>query len=678
MIVKHFQTTAERLAYDVTRADQGEKFQDVEDGIIYIATKVGRGEDVWAAMFGVPPPHAFARATVPFGASIAIDLDDASWFVVTLTGNATMANPINASDGARFSITIKQDSAGARQLSWSDEYRFDSEPQVSQYPYAVDRYWFSYDESDGLFYEESRTIGYRAPPPSTAHATIDSLGCKPGYFTGSMTAASDELVLSTLDHHFAVGDTIIVEVGGEAGAGARATVGVGGTWPETSFANVATLLASGDPGDSPGLGFFAAYAQTTGDVYYWDSGAWHIADPEAYFFTKFYPLALRATVTDVDGATLTLSADSVAATTNARVWFDCEPLVAAYLDVATPSLRVTPGQWALGINIGCELAGMHLFGDDRDSCILLSPRGCQSLRAIFTDTHNARIHDLTLKGNARTSGYSHGLPDYDIGRAPAVLTLMQGDDCEVSDVKVIDSMHNGFSFSFCSGGTATRVRYEATDEVLAYMGWRINASDCEDVTFESCEYDSDYLDSGYETFKSRNIQFLNCTSRNGMVATNGSADWLFDGLVVNIEADSMPNDPNEVLQSVFDHNNNINDDADDVYGGQIRNSTLTIEGNPGESFSAVISRHSVLDDDYPGATYGPGLVLRANGFATRCISAAVPSAQRVTVTGVIADGQVRVANGTVTGCAAPLIVWCPSSTSLGLGNSFDAFVEQCV
>src|SRR5262249_56411318 len=51
--------------------------------------------------------------------------------------------------------------------------------------------------------------------------------------TGTIAAASNSLTVANATG-FRVGDIILIEIGGEAGAGLRVTCGGGGTWPGPS------------------------------------------------------------------------------------------------------------------------------------------------------------------------------------------------------------------------------------------------------------------------------------------------------------------------------------------------------------------------------------------------------------------------------------------------------------
>jgi hypothetical protein len=70
---------------------------------------------------GVRP---YAPVTLTYGATVTTDVSQGTLFRVTLAGNATLANPINVSDGERVIWQITQDSTGNRALSYGGAFDF--------------------------------------------------------------------------------------------------------------------------------------------------------------------------------------------------------------------------------------------------------------------------------------------------------------------------------------------------------------------------------------------------------------------------------------------------------------------------------------------------------------------------------------------------------------------------
>ena len=65
--------------------------------------------------------------TLTYGSTVTIDMRDGNDFEVTLTGNATIANPTNLPSSGHTqggTIYITQDSTGGRTVSWGDSWQF--------------------------------------------------------------------------------------------------------------------------------------------------------------------------------------------------------------------------------------------------------------------------------------------------------------------------------------------------------------------------------------------------------------------------------------------------------------------------------------------------------------------------------------------------------------------------
>ena len=62
--------------------------------------------------------------TETYAASVALDMDDSNHFAITLTGNLTLANPINMDDGEvqHGTITLTQDATGGHTLSFGSNW----------------------------------------------------------------------------------------------------------------------------------------------------------------------------------------------------------------------------------------------------------------------------------------------------------------------------------------------------------------------------------------------------------------------------------------------------------------------------------------------------------------------------------------------------------------------------
>jgi hypothetical protein len=63
---------------------------------------------------------------VAYASTITIDVSTGSEFITTLTGNATLANPLNPSDGQTMTITVCQDANGSHTLAYGSAFLFSS------------------------------------------------------------------------------------------------------------------------------------------------------------------------------------------------------------------------------------------------------------------------------------------------------------------------------------------------------------------------------------------------------------------------------------------------------------------------------------------------------------------------------------------------------------------------
>lgn len=62
--------------------------------------------------------------TLTYGATLTLDMSAGNNYAVTLTGNATLANPTNLVAGQSGVITITQDGTGSRTLAYGSYWDF--------------------------------------------------------------------------------------------------------------------------------------------------------------------------------------------------------------------------------------------------------------------------------------------------------------------------------------------------------------------------------------------------------------------------------------------------------------------------------------------------------------------------------------------------------------------------
>lgn len=515
------------------------------------------------------------------------------------------------------------------------------------------------------------------------HIRLDDFGGRSIAIAGvSVTAESPVVNMGTAAHGFKVGNTMIVEPP-QCRRGI-VTDGIGGTWPAVGLANEAAILALGDPMESPPANHFSArYAQDTGAVYYYDAATWNAAPAVSYYRNTVYPLALRGVVIAVDGASVTLDVDAQQSATGCTAYFDCKPILDR-LSVSAPwgqyqgravHVFVPEGNWYVGERtVVANTTGLVIRGDGAAS-VLRAPLGVRSAMLSLTGSNDIELRDLSIRSNGLyTGGYHHGSVWYPQSLEAPALRSLQTDAPTIADVDVIDPLSGAISIEFQSDATVQDCSCTRSTVKAAYLIWDFVASNCADCTFLRCSWDSDTIAEAFETFLSDRVTFQDCTSRNGLLSSNGSQDWLIDGMTLDIEASSYPTgDAGEVLGAVFNHNNNIGRTATQVSGGQIRNSTLRILGavGGGDDFGQVIAHSSALSDAVGGATYGPGLAITVNAQPTDAIEHESTTAQALTINGVTTDGDVHIHNGTVDNLTAATLHYGSNTVTLGEGNDID-------
>lgn len=151
--------------------------------------------------------------------------------------------------------------------------------------------------------------------------------------TGSISSGSNSLVCNTVEN-WKVGDWAVVEIGAEPGLGQRGTVGVGGTWPILSYANLTAMNA-----DSGQIPFTFAWRRDNGAVYqfgggfqfYLSSFTYSLGDQVGYNGANYQSLINNNANNQPD---ISPSAWQVIA--NSGVWVPIDPVGSFYVAQAIP------------------------------------------------------------------------------------------------------------------------------------------------------------------------------------------------------------------------------------------------------------------------------------------------------------------------------------------------------
>jgi hypothetical protein len=306
--------------------------------------------------------------------------------------------------------------------------------------------------------------------------------------TGSMTAGSADLTVADV-MDFRVGDWVIIELGGEAGAGARGTIGVGGSWPTLSYANATAMNA-----DTSQINGKYCYLQDTTICYRWNLSAWVEISAAQYYWRKVAPKALWAEILSIAGDVLTLSKTATLTSTNANVYFDNWGIVREMVQGSDLTITLPEGTYYMSDVIGVvNRPNTIVRGAGMTRTILKSPLGVSHGGFYFNNSDNCTAKDFTLDLNWLNNGYGYR---YDNGRsflAGDTAALEEGqvvggnkigngcyfdgsDNCVARRVKSINAAQDGISANACSNFWAYDCEAYTTDPVPRYIQWQFNHS----------------------------------------------------------------------------------------------------------------------------------------------------------------------------------------------------------
>lgn len=366
---------------------------------------------------------------------------------------------------------------------------------------------------------------------------LRDLGCKALKTTGAIAAASQSLTVADATG-FEVGDPIILAVGGEAGEGERATVGVGGTYPALAYADLATMEA--DTGKPDGT---HAYRQDNGQAYVSYGGVW--SSPfYTYYNEKFIPVALKTTIEAIAGNVLTLADSSVAASTNGDVWFDNEPAMRlSGLTTQTPwvgaetdnlDVRLLDGDFAIGDDTRFDnYTGLTIYGGEESRVVV--PDGVLNGEFGAYLSTGVTARDFSYLGNGRDKGF---------GLANRVsFTTCEG--LVVERVNPTDGLTGGVIVYSTSEFTVQDCLGTMSQGWRSYVGVTVfEAVDCNSSAgqFVDCEVDSPSFIGGFEAFRSAGVEWIRPRGRNCYIAFNFSGGVIdTPDIVIEAMSDNGPN-----------------------------------------------------------------------------------------------------------------------------------------
>lgn len=236
-------------------------------------------------------PTAWPYVTVTEAPTTILDWNNGNSQVLTLTGNRTMAAPVNVVDGADIDLIVIQDGTGTRTLTWASVFIFENglAPILGTSPGSVDRFLLRYNLSlnrwtVGHFANLNAGAGTTVPITITggtidwnlsavigtliSPATINILVTAGAIMTAS-SSGTPSMDLSGLIS----GSTInLVNLGYITGRGGRGGRGGGGSYPGAGVTLTSGL--SGQPGGlaikGPGSG--CTFNITNANGFIWGGG----------------------------------------------------------------------------------------------------------------------------------------------------------------------------------------------------------------------------------------------------------------------------------------------------------------------------------------------------------------------------------------------------------------------
>lgn len=516
-----------------------------------------------------------------------------------------------------------------------------------------------------------------APNPMT----LSYLGAIEGSWVGSMSEGSNQLTLTTSNHPIRVGHDIIVQIGGEAGGGARGTVGVGGTWPPlaNALADEAAILASAPPDIPSNHGQPARWALDTGEVYFHQSSAWSQPHAAQYEQLVVLPLSLLATVVAVNGATLTLNRTASVETSGATVYIDAFRALSLALTSPHGEVRLD-GTYAVGSQFsGGSNPHVTLFGDSPDASELFSPLGCASLRLQIISSHDITLASFTARRVWTESAIWHGREGYFQAGAHTV-AVQTSERPALQGLRIIDGGFGSAALSFCSDGEIRGVEaiHSAGFYTRHYASWAVQLADCERCRIIDGSFDSDYVHEAFEIFKGEDCAVEGFVTRNGVGAINTSMRPAMSGLDVTLSAqlgaerDALdPFRPNAVLNL----NRAFAPSPAEAY--DISDSTFSIEAAPGGLITGVVAFHDAMAADGAASSL-TNVTIETNGHvhALGAISLG-PPVQDLDIDGLTTDGRVDLHYGSVANSTIPDLRYCGDSVTFGSGNNITSQTDVC-
>jgi hypothetical protein len=472
--------------------------------------------------------------------------------------------------------------------------------------------------------------------------------------TGTITSGSLSTITLADASGFSNGDTIIVELGGESGAGARGTKGVGGTWPALSHADATARTA--DTGQANNT---FSWTESTGNVYQWNGSSWVQRSPSTFYMTaKAIPRALVTTVSGKSGNTFTLATAATVATTNANVYKDNYATFAAAIasDGTSVDLQPNAGEFAFSRRIAIDTnngvrSGAWSITGHASGTTFFAPHGCRQMQVDFFGMASPAAWDLTIRSNWNgvdkfglwfpenpASPADWELKETNVPQGQTARACLTFQNCTNARARRIVTEHSFAAIVFFGGGSGNAMYdcLHAPPGNREYLGWHYQHADGSGGKIHRCNITADYLVNGMEFFQmSGTSEMVDCNHVNAVFAFNstGACNVTRCGVTVqaNSQRDQLSFGGTSDTVKCFDLNGNvnasfaglgspivftdcritatasINADGDKPEGFNIsnHNTDVTITGTQAVPSEAYYSSHLAMGSFTPG-TYSQG------------------------------------------------------------------------
>jgi hypothetical protein len=457
------------------------------------------------------------------------------------------------------------------------------------------------DRSGASILQRDGASIYASIPPTRISSFLSDAST-----TGAINASSNLLTVSDAAR-FQVGNSIIVAVGGEAGASARGTHGVGGTWPALYYADATAMDA--DASKSEGT---LCWLESTGLVWQFTSGSWTRSWGYAtwYYSAKAIPKALIATITDKTGNQLTLSVAAETSASGAVVHLDNAEIFG--LGVAMGRIDLPSGTFATSLGIQIDNRdNFPISGAGLDASEIFIPDGVAHREIVkISNCSGYSLTNFAVRGNGGNQGFALNVSGNAAftGASTQLPVGIHIDACsggEMRSVRAINCLSRPFSISFCTDCWQYDCEVVQTYPSLEYVQWAYEYADCVGGGAVDCVFSAPYITPAFEAFKSSGVSFIRCVPENGTFSINSSGNILLQDVSITIKADSSWDDLSQGsggASSLFRNNpivafaNNAGG-ALSALGANVADISIVIEGpiNAANNALKAINANAVTD-----------------------------------------------------------------------------------